>query len=125
MENLKEQTKKVLNGDLNPLTFYIELKKLEKELKESIDIIKPLAIDESDKFNGKTFLFNGVTIEKKNAPATWNYENCLAYSQCKDKLSYIQKISQLGGGVDPDTGEEIGKAIKIEGKTTISVKIPK
>lgn len=123
MENLKQKTQQVIDGYLNPLEFYIELKKIEKQLKESFDIVQSLAIIEADKFNGKSFEFKGAIIEKKNGASTWNYENVNAFLQCKEKLNYIQKVSQLGGGIDPETGEEIGKAIKVEGKSTISVRL--
>jgi hypothetical protein len=49
----------------------------------------------------------------------------LAYSQAKERLKYIEKIAQAGGGYDNVTSEEIGKAVKIEGKQSIAIKILK
>lgn len=44
------------------------------------------------------------------------------YFDLKNRLKYVEKIAQAGGGFD-DAGNEIGKAIRIEGKQTIAIKL--
>jgi len=112
-------------GELNPLSLYIELKQLEGQLKLAMDEVQPLAIDEALKYPEKSFKFQNCIIEKRNTPSTWDYSNVQAYQQVKERLKYIEKVSQAGGGFDAETTEEIGKAIKIEGRQTISVKLGK
>lgn len=115
----------VLNGETDALKAYIELKRIEKELEFAINQVQPLAISEADKYPGKSFEMFGAFIEKKNAPARWDYSMVTAYQQQKAKLDYIQKIAQAGGGYDSETSEEIAAAAKVEGKSTITVKFAK
>ena len=112
------------DGETNPLSVYIQLKRAEKELKAAIELVQPLAIDEADKYSEKTFKFQGAVIEKKSAPSTWDFSEVAAYTQAKERLKYIETISKAGGGADANTGEVIDKAIKIDGKSTITVKLP-
>lgn len=118
----KELTQQAVNGELNPLTLYIEFKKQVDELTECIKTLQPLATDEALKYPEKTFKFNGVTVEKRNAACTWDYSNVEIYFDLKNRLKYVEKIAQAGGGFD-DSGNEIGKAIKVEGKQIIAIKL--
>lgn len=112
-------------GDCDPLSAYVELKKIEAELEQAIKIVQPLAINEADKWKEKSFKAFGAIIEKKSAACRWDYSNVAAYNHAKAKLEYIQKIAQAGGGFDAETTEQVEAAIKIEGKATISIKLPK
>lgn len=112
-----------LDGEINPLEAYIEIKRLSNEISQAEAVVKDLAINEADKYPSKSFSAFGAQIEKRNGPSTWDYSSCAAHIQAKERLKYIEKIAQAGGGADANTGEEIGKAIKIEGKSTIAVKI--
>ena len=118
-----ELAKQVQDGEVNPLSAYIQLKKMEAEMKTAMSTIQPLAIDEADKWKEKTFKMEGALVEKRSSPCTWDYSEVAAYNQAKERLKYIEKVAQIGGGVDPQTGEEINKAFKIEGKSIIAVKL--
>lgn len=120
LENLSQL---VIDGNLKALEAYVNLKKIEKIVSEQLKIIQPYAINEAELWHEKSFKFLDCTIEKRNSPSTWDYSNVNAYKTAKEHLKYIEKISQIGGGIDPTTGEEIEKAVKIDGKSTISVKI--
>lgn len=113
----------VEQGNVNPLEAYIELKSIENTLKEVISTVQPLAITEAEKWKEKSFKAFGATIEKRNAPATYEMSHINAYISAKEKVKYIETIAKAGGGIDPETGQEIEKAIRIEGKSTIAVKI--
>lgn len=123
--DLKELIQDVQQGRLNALQKYVELKEMQSEIEDALKSIQPLAIDEADKYPEKSFKMYGALIEKRAAPATWDYANCLAYQQAKKRLKYIEDIAKAGGGADTDSGEIIDKAFKIEGKANIAVKILK
>ena len=112
----------VVEGELNPLKVYIQLKQIESELEEAMKIVQPLAIDEADKYTGKSFQAFGAMIEKKNGASRWDYSNVSTFNYYKSKLEYVQKIAQAGGGFTEE-GEQIEPAVKVEGKSTISVKL--
>lgn len=121
---ITEIAEKVTSGDVNPLAAYIELKKIEDELKQAMSIVQPLAIDEADKFSEKSFKFQGAIIEKRSSPATYDFSGVLAYQQAKERIKYIETIAKAGGGAD-EHGEWIDKAHIIKGKATIAVKLVK
>jgi len=112
-------------GNLNPLEVYIDLKAELIELEAAIKQVQDLAISEADKYAEKSFKYNGAIIEKRSSPAIWDYSECMAYHQAKERLKYIEKIAQAGGGADTDSGEVINRAIRIEGRAGIAVKFPK
>lgn len=111
-----------MNGEANPLEAYITLKALVKDLEADLEAIKDLAFDEAAKYPEKSFKAFGAIIEKKSAPSTWDYSQVAELENAKKRVAYVQQIAQSGGGFDTD-GVEIGKAIKIEGKSIISIKL--
>lgn len=119
----KELATEVANGDINALEGYIILKQSEKQLEEALAIVQPLAIAEADKYAEKTIHAYGAIIEKRSAPSRWDYSSVAAWNQAKERLDYIQKIAQAGGGADTDSGEIIDKAFKVPGKAIIAVSI--
>lgn len=121
--NFLELAEQVRSGDADALKAYIQLKKAEEDLKQAFTVIQPLAIDQADKYEGKTFQAFGAQIEKKSAAGKWDYSHISAWKDAKEKVTYVEKIAQAGGGVDLKTGEQIDRAIKIEGKSTIAVKL--
>ncbi len=116
---------KILNdveeGNVNPLIAYIELHKLIVKAQDALDKIKEAAIDEAYKYPEKSIEINGVIVEKRNTPTRWDYSECETIKQVNEYLQKLQKIAQ-NGGVDPQTGELL-RAKKIEGKTTIAIKL--
>jgi len=113
------------SGDCDPLSAYVELKKIEDELNQALKMVQPLAIDEAEKWKEKSFKYAGAIIEKKSAASRWDYSHIPAWQTAKSKLTYVEKIAQAGGGYDEETTEQIEKAVKIEGKSTIAVKLVK
>jgi hypothetical protein len=123
--NYAEIAQQVHSGEVSALKTFIKLKEAEAELKEAMAIVQPLAIDEASAYPEKTIQFSNAVVEKRSAPATWDYSHIPAVSRYKEKVKYIEKIAQMGGGVDPDTAEMIDRAFKIEGKATIAVSLKK
>ena len=62
------------NGLSNPLGAYVELKRLEKAVKMCLESVKPYAVAEANKYHENSFTEFGATIEKRNAPGTWNFK---------------------------------------------------
>lgn len=119
----KELSEGVLNGDLNALSVYIDLKRFEKDLAEAIKEVQGFAIQEAEKYPEKSFEAFGASVEKKNGTSRWDYSNIREWNLAKERLKQIEVIAQVGG-MD-ESGNEIPKAFKIEGKPTISISFKK
>lgn len=118
-----EIAQKVEDGEVNALKEYIELKRLSNSLSDALTVIQPLAIDEADKYKEKSFKAFGAIVEKKNAAGSWDYTGVAAWNAAKERLKWVEKMAQTGGAADSDSGEIIEKAVKIEGKSTIAIKL--
>lgn len=109
----------VSSGDINALEGYVILKELQGKTELAIKQIQELAIQEGLKYGEKSFSAYGAKIEMRNSPATFKFSD--AISNFEAKLKQLKEQSKLGEFADPDSGEIIGKAVKLEGKQTISV----
>ena len=122
MNEYKQLTQEVIEGNINPLEAYVLLKKHQADIEEALKAIKDLAIDEANKYGQKSFAAFGAQVELRNAASTWVYSGS-AYESAKAKMKYIETLAKAGGGIDPDTGEIIDPAVKKEGASTIAVSL--
>jgi hypothetical protein len=120
MNEYKLISNEVVEGNMNPLEAFTILRKHLADLEEAIEVVKPLAIDEAGKYGSKSFSAFGANFELRNGPGQWKYQGS-AYAQAKERLKYIEELQKLGGGIDPETGEVIEAANKVEGKSTIAI----
>ena len=120
------------NGLSNSLEAYIELKKIEKTLEMAIESVKPLAIQEADKYHEKSFELSGVQVTKSRAPGRWDYSEIPQWKKRKDELSQIEalskdafKLAAKGQTITDPDGVIVGPARYSEGIDTITIKQPK
>jgi hypothetical protein len=106
-------------GEINPLEAYIILKELQGKTELAIKQVLDSALTEAGKYPEKSFKAYGAKIEVRNGPSTFKF--CEAILNYKAKLKQLEEQSKLGEFADPDSGEIISKAIKTEGKTTLSI----
>lgn len=122
---------RVINGEADALKSWIELKKLEKELKEAMDIIKDDAVSEAEKYGGKSFEAFGAKVEVKNGPGQWKFDKIPEHAEAKEKLKIIETMAKEAFNLqkknavmyDTVTGEAITPAEYTEGKTLISISL--
>jgi hypothetical protein len=112
----------VQEGNYNALTAYTELKKLEAEVKNALEIIQPLAISESQKYAEKEFEYNGCKILKRSTPTTYSFDHIDAFKETSKRLEQIKKLAKLGG-IDPETGEVMRAEISKHSTETIHIQI--
>ena len=122
MNDYKQLSQAVVEGEFNPLEALVILRKHLADLEEAIEVVKPLAIDEASKYGQKSFSAFGANVELRNGPGQWKYQGS-AYNEAKARLKYIEDLQKIGGGVDAVTGEYIEPANKVEGKSTIAITI--
>jgi len=111
-----------IDGKMNAIEAYVQLKTLEKVIKEAIEKVQELAIDEGLKYNQKSFVAYGATVEMKSAPSRWDYSKCMQVQHLSAKLKTMQELSQLAvnSKMYDEDGLLIEPASKIEGKQSIA-----
>jgi len=116
-----------IEGKINAIEAYVQLKTLEKVIKEAIDKIQELAIDEGLKYNQKSFVAYGATVEMKSAPSRWDYSKCMQVQHLSAKLKTMQELAQLAvnSNMYDEDGLLIEPATKIEGKQSIAITLGK
>lgn len=116
-----------IEGKINAIEAYVQLKTLEKVIKEAIDKVQELAIDEGLKYNQKSFVAYGATVEMKSAPSRWDYSKCMQVQHLSAKLKTMQELSQLAvnSTMYDEDGLQIEPASKIEGKQSIAITLGK
>jgi len=124
---VKEAAHNTLEGVGHPLLTYIQMKRLEKCLKESIESIQQIAIDEGLKYNQKSFSAFGAKVEMKSAPARWDYSKCIQVQHLSAKLKTMQELAQIAMQTEmyDEDGMQIEPAKKIEGKQSIAITLEK
>lgn len=108
-----------ISGESNPLDLYIQLKAQEVAISEALEMIKPLATQEADKYPENSFMAFGGRVEKKSVGARWDYSGVSEWVETKNRLAQIEAIAKVGGA--DESGNEIQKAEKKEGAKSISI----
>lgn len=112
MINYIQLVQDVEDGVENPFKAKAILEELQKEVKECLDQIKPIVIDEASKYSSGDEV-QGFKIEKRNGKKTYNFKGIKEWEDAnKTKLEvediYKQYYSLYEKGklvADGDTGE--------------------
>ena len=115
----QELTLLVNSGEVNPLEAYIILKQEQSNVETALKAIQDHAINEGLKYGEKSFSAYGAKVEMRNSPSTYKFSGYL--TALEEKLKALREQAKIGEIVDSDSGEVIPKAIKLEGKQTISI----
>lgn len=101
----------ILEGNRNPIDVEIQLKSLEKVIKEirENEQIKEAIQNEADKYSEKTFNFKGIEITKACKP-TYNYSVCghSEYNRLVKRKKELEEILKNSGKItiiDDETGQ--------------------
>jgi len=128
--NIQEIIDGVLDGDIDPLKAFIQLKAKEQAIKGAMAMIQEQAIEKANTYGEKTFKDFGVEITCKSAPGRWDYKHIEHINhlkgmikgyeeQAKDAFKLVEKGSQI---ID-DEGEVVEPAKYTPGKDIISIKM--
>lgn len=117
-------------GYLDSLKTYVDLKRFEAVFESVKDNVYSKAIDEADKYEGKSFKAFGANIEKSSAGAKWDFKEISNWQKLeKDKKEYEEKLktsykmAEKGDVYVTEGGEVIPVPKHTPGKTIIKVKI--
>lgn len=128
--NIQELVSKAQEGIEYPLIAYIELKRLEKQIKDGLEALKEEAVKEAENYESKEFKLNGAKITVKNAAGIWDFSRVKQVTTAEATLKkYKQlakdaaKASEENLVLQDENGEIIQPAFYVEGQTTIAVSI--
>lgn len=116
--NIQKKVKDALDGKINPLDAYAELKLYAKELADQIKEVEPLALDEAQKQPEKKFQYKGFLFEYRQGTPRYSYKNIDDWVQKQAELKAIEDRAKSafknankglttvdGDGVVPDMPE--------------------
>ena len=123
-----------LSGDHDPLQVEIGVKGIEEAVKavRKNKAVKSAVMDSIDMYNEKTIKLSGVQVQKKNAPARYDFTVCndpiwerrqKELADMKEAIArretFLKGISGSEHVTDPSTGEiiEIKEPVKTQGET--------
>lgn len=92
--DLKAMTNAVIDGELNALEIYAQLKLAEKAVKTALDAVYAFAAEEADPYE-KTFEKHGYTFEKRVGGASYNYKGIPAWCDKQVELKAIEERAKL------------------------------
>ncbi|MCK5616208.1 hypothetical protein KAR91_80845 [Candidatus Pacearchaeota archaeon] len=126
MINIDTIKQDVEQGNIDALEAYVLLKGIEKELKDSLNMVQEFALQEAEKYGQSEFEAFGASINLKNGPGRWNYKELPwwnTYQLEQDAAKEAYKMSQKGQKLITDDGEVIIPAQFTPGKLVLSVRI--
>ena len=123
-----------LSGDHDPLQVEIGIKGVEEAVKavRKNKAVRSAVMDSIDRYNEKTFEFSGVQVQKKNAPAKYDFTVCndpiwerqqKELAELKEAIAkretFLKGINGSEHITDPSTGEiiEVKEPVKTQGET--------
>ncbi len=126
MINIDTIKEDVEQGNVDALEAYVQLKAIEKELKESLSMVQEFALQEAEKYGPGEFEAFGASINVKNGAGRWSYKELPwfnTYQLEQDAAKQAYKMSQKGQKLITEDGEVIIPAEFTPGKLTLSIRI--
>ena len=126
-----EKVQQAIDGELDALIVYAELKREIKELTELVPSIEELAFVEAEKYE-KTFQLKDFIFERRGGGVTYDYSNIPEWKKKKEELSMIENIAKHAYSSyckNIQTANEFGEEIILPavkgGKDSLVVKFKK
>jgi len=91
MIDFKQAAKEVLDGKVDPLEVYAQLKQMKKDLDESLKVIEEEAREEALKYGEKHFEHKGFKIEIRAGSTRYNFSNIQEVKKKEDELKNIKE----------------------------------
>lgn len=118
----------VMEGNVNPLDAFVNLKKVEEAIKRVKSEIEDLALTEATKHE-KTFNHLGCEITQKRSAGRWDFKHIQSIKDAESEVKRLKEVHKTASKVNEtmvnSDGEIIDPAIYNEGKDVLSIKILK
>ena len=122
-------SEKVLDGAVEPLSVYLDLRALKAACDEALKAIEGTVMDEAKKYGKKTFSFGGFSWTLNDGRKTYKFDHIEDYRAKKEALKAVEERAkkaaeamEKGLGMHTDDGEVIEPAIIEWTKPSITIK---
>lgn len=133
MEQIKQMIAQrvadALDGNVNPLDVFMELRKLEDDVKFGFDLIRESAMVEAEKFKGQEY--NGYLVNVQSS-GRYSYDHIPEYVALKTQMKEMEKryqesykLSERMIAMVDDNGEQIPPASYKSTSPAIQLKLKK
>jgi hypothetical protein len=120
------------NGDICPLATFIGFKEISDYLSDRIDVLKPMALREAEKYKGDVNGYLGYNVDVREVGGKYDYSHIDEIVSLKERIKELEKASQnaykIGlqkGMMVTGDGEEVIPASYKQGTTAIVLKLKK
>lgn len=124
-----------IEGDVNPLQMWVEIKAIESALEQAKKKFEDLALDEAESFGQKNFTYKGANVQVKEAGVKYNFEevghkryNAIMeeIAQLKTEAKNIETIMKAHSDVWVETDTATGETYEVmplarTSKTTLAI----
>lgn len=118
-----------LDGNVNPLDVFMELRSIEDDIKFGFDMIRESAMAEAEKFKGQEY--NGYLVNVQSS-GRYSYDHIPEYVELKNQLKEMEKryqesykLSERMIAMVDDNGEQIPPASYKSTAPAIQLKLKK
>jgi hypothetical protein len=132
LHELDDNCRLAENGDICPLATYIAFKEISDYLSDRIDVLKPMALKEAEKYKGDVNGYLGYSIDVREVGGKYDYSHIDEIVTLKERIKELEKASQnaykIGlnkGMIVTGDGEEVIPANYKPGTTAIVLKLKK
>jgi hypothetical protein len=120
---LRDLALSVHHGEAKAADTYAYLMIIRKALDESIEMVKPDAIMEVDRYGKEGCAAMGFRLTVKPAAGRWSYKHLPAHAYLTERLKAVEELAQTayrtGGKLATEDGEEVQPAVYTPGGPTI------
>lgn len=103
--------RKVEQGEVNPLTAFLQIKSIEDVCKKAKEGINQWSLEEAQKHGVRSFDYQGAKVEISELGTKYDFSSCgdviweSLKQQLKDRESFLKTIKEPIEMVNPDGGE--------------------
>lgn len=104
-----------LDGRINPLDAFIDLRELEKDIKLAFDLIRDASMIEAEKYDGQTY--RNYDISVRAVGGRYSYDHIDEYMELKSQMKELEKryqesykLSERMIAMVDDNGEQVPAA---------------
>lgn len=91
MSLIKELYLKMQEGEINPLEAYAIAKQVDAEHQQYLEEMQVQAIEESKKWQEKSFAFKGFQFEKRQGSKRFDFKNISEWKIAKENIANVEE----------------------------------
>jgi len=94
MENILDKIEKAVNGEITPSEVYAELLGEQEFIESCISRLKPLVLDELEKYPEKEVKLHNLTWQKKAVAGKWDYSGITIWNILKGRIKSVEETAK-------------------------------